>query len=135
MIGRNPDMSCSTLDHGQHGSQYSTDGADFPPIHIGGGGHGIKVPEQFISPVNQVHIHMAPSIRECLTLIGSGGYERAASAWVRFSLDRQSFRYGAASEPLHRPDEFPFDSERLQGVEPRGKKVIQRSADRGLGRD
>src|SRR5713226_2910879 len=68
MIGRNSDVSCATLDHGQNGSQNSTDGADFPPIHILCGGHGIKVPEQFIRPVNQVHVHMAPSIRQCIRL-------------------------------------------------------------------
>jgi len=52
MIRGNPDVRGSALDHGQYGSQHATDGSDFLPIHIRGGGHSKKVTEQFIRPVN-----------------------------------------------------------------------------------
>ena len=58
MIGCNPNVGCTSLDHGQNGSQDATYGADFLAVHICGSGHGEKVPEQFIGPVNQVHIHL-----------------------------------------------------------------------------
>jgi hypothetical protein len=38
--------------------EYATDGADFLPIAIRGGGHGIEVTEQFICPVNQMRVHL-----------------------------------------------------------------------------
>ncbi len=53
-------VSCASFDHGQNGRQDAADCADFPAVHIFCGRHGEKVPEQFICPVNQVHIHAAP---------------------------------------------------------------------------
>ena len=60
MIGGNPDVSCSTLDHGHDGSQDTADCSDFLAARIRRGGHGEEVPEQFVSTVNQVHIHADP---------------------------------------------------------------------------
>jgi hypothetical protein len=45
--------------------------ANLLAIYIGSSGHGEKVPEQFIGPVNEVHIHTAPisSLRTMLLRI------------------------------------------------------------------
>ena len=52
-------MSCALLDHRQNRPEYRADGADFSAIHILRAGDGVKVAEQLIRPVNQVHIHRA----------------------------------------------------------------------------
>src|SRR5207244_8051248 len=57
MIRCYPNVGCTPLDHGQNRSQDATYCADFLAIHTGQSGHGEKVTEQFICPVNQVHIH------------------------------------------------------------------------------
>jgi hypothetical protein len=59
MIGRDSDVSCSALDHGQDGSEDSTYCANFQAVRICSGGHGEIVAEQFVGPVNQMDIHRA----------------------------------------------------------------------------
>jgi hypothetical protein len=61
MISCNSNMGCTALNHGQNGSQDTTNCADLLAIHICGSGHGEKVPEQFICPVDQVDVHAAPT--------------------------------------------------------------------------
>src|SRR6266478_1936647 len=60
MIGGNPNVSCTALDHGQNGAHHTAHGADFLPVRICCRGHCKKVPEQFICSVDQVHIHIVP---------------------------------------------------------------------------
>jgi hypothetical protein len=57
MIGRDSDVTCSTLDHGQSGSQDSTYCANFLTVRICSERHGKIVAEQFVGPVNQMVIH------------------------------------------------------------------------------
>ena len=52
MVGRNPEVSCALLDHGQHRGQNAADRADFLTIRIFRRGHGEKMPEQFIGAVD-----------------------------------------------------------------------------------
>ena len=69
MIGGHAQVGCALLDHGQDGGQDAAHCADFLAIHIRRSGHGEKVPEQFIRPINQVDIHAAPIsfLRRCYT--------------------------------------------------------------------
>jgi len=60
MVGCNPDVGCSAFDHRQNGSQDTAYRPTFLTVYISRSGHGEEVPEQFIRPVNQVHIHAAP---------------------------------------------------------------------------
>jgi hypothetical protein len=60
MISGNTKVGCTAFDHGQNGGQDATHSADFLAVYICRSGHGKKVPEQFICPVNQVSIHAAP---------------------------------------------------------------------------
>ena len=82
MISCNPDVGCTTLDHGQDGSEDTTYGADLLAAYICRGGHAKKMPEQFIGPVNQVHLH-APVVRSARDFIRStkrfGDCSRAAN--------------------------------------------------------
>src|SRR5437879_6404008 len=57
MVRCYPNVGCTPLDHGQNRSQDTTYCADFLAVHICQSGQGEKVTEQFICPVNQVHIH------------------------------------------------------------------------------
>jgi hypothetical protein len=62
VIGCNANVGCTVLNDGQNGGQYAAYRPNLPAVHIFCGWHGEKMPEQFISPVNQVHIHAAPII-------------------------------------------------------------------------
>jgi len=69
VIGCHPNVGDAALDHGQNGGQNTTYGADFLAVYICRSGYGEKVPEQFICPVNQVHIHAAPvGFPRCYTI-------------------------------------------------------------------
>jgi hypothetical protein len=52
MIGCNPNVSCAAFDHGQNGIEDTTYSTDFLAVPICRRGHGEKVPEQFVCPVN-----------------------------------------------------------------------------------
>src|SRR5256885_1465698 len=60
MIGGNAKVSGAALDHGYNGSQDTAYRSDFLAVRIRHRGHGEEVPEQFVSTVNQVHIHAIP---------------------------------------------------------------------------
>src|SRR5579862_5019912 len=61
MIGGNPEMSGAALDHGQNGSQHTTDRADFLAVHVRSRGYGVEMAEQFVSSINQMNIHAEQS--------------------------------------------------------------------------
>jgi hypothetical protein len=60
MVGCNPDVGCSAFDHSQNGGQDAAYRANFLAVYVFRSGHGEEVPEQFIRPINQVHVHAAP---------------------------------------------------------------------------
>src|SRR5260370_33555440 len=88
MIGCNPNVGCTPLDHGQNGSQDTTYCADFLAVHICRSRHGEKVPEQFICPVNQVHIHAAP-----ISFLPAMLYDPASALGRLFPRDGASGNY------------------------------------------
>ncbi len=57
MVGSNSEVSRIPLDHGQHRREHTAHRANLLTIHIFRRGHRKKMPEQFISPVDQVCVH------------------------------------------------------------------------------
>jgi hypothetical protein len=87
MISCHPDVGGTALDHGQNGSEDTTYCADLLAAHILRSGHAEKMPEQFIGPVNQVHVHAA-AVRSARNLMLStkrfgGFFSRGDSEIIR----------------------------------------------------
>ena len=84
MIGCHPNVSCTAVDHRQNGSQDTTYCADFLAVYICRSGHGEKVPEQFVCPVNQVNVNAAP-----IGFLQAMLYERASALGRLFPRNKQ----------------------------------------------
>src|ERR1039457_2701467 len=90
MVGCNPDVSCATLNHGYNGRQDTTHCTDFLTVRIFRGGHGEKMPEQFVGSVNQVHIHATASRMLTGTRFPSLTYDPLSIAMNRLFSDSAS---------------------------------------------
>src|SRR5712664_3677224 len=76
MIGGNPNVGCTVLDHREDRGQDTSDRADFLPVRICSGGHREEMAEQFIRSVDQVHIHVVSD-----QILGERCYKIGRAIW------------------------------------------------------
>src|SRR5438094_95183 len=72
MIGGDPDVSRALFDHVLYGAQHAADSANLAPLRVDCRRNGEEVPEELVGAVDQVNVHMGPSIANRGSLISWG---------------------------------------------------------------